>query len=54
MKTGIKTDSRIQIFASLDTTVALAADAEKMFKDKDAKKKAKEKKKGADEKKPGS
>jgi HlyD family secretion protein len=37
IKTGIKTDNRIQIIANFDTTMTMAADAEKMFKDKDAK-----------------
>lgn len=44
IKTGIKTDSRIQILAALDTTVVVAADAEKAFKDKEAKKSVKGKK----------
>jgi HlyD family secretion protein len=50
IQTGIKTDSRIQIHAALDTTVMVAADAEKMFKDMEAKKNSKGKK-GKEEKK---
>lgn len=43
---GIKSDSKIQIKAVLDTTMTLASDAEKMFKDKEAKKNSKGKKPG--------
>ena len=44
---GIKSENRIRIFADMDTTTVVAADAEKMFKDKEAleKKKKKDKKK---------
>ena len=44
IKTGIRTDSRMQVIADFDTTVTVAADAEKMFKDKEAKKNGKGKK----------
>ena len=49
--TGVKSDSKIQVKASIDTTVVLASDAEKMFKDKEAKKSGKKKPgKGTDDK----
>lgn len=38
VETGIRTDSRIQVIAGIDTTTVLAADAEKMFNDKENKK----------------
>ncbi len=41
---GVKSDSKVQILtAHLDTTTVLASDAEKMFKDKEAKKSGKKK-----------
>lgn len=49
---GIKTDSRIQLVsAGYDTNVVLAIDAEKMFKDMEARKNGKGGKKGKDAKK---
>jgi HlyD family secretion protein len=52
VKIGIKTDSRIQVVsAGYDTTTVLAIDAEKMYKDLEAKKSGKGGKKGKDAKK---
>ena len=49
---GIKTDSRIQVVSTgYDTATVLALDAEKMFKDMEAKKSGKGAKKGKDAKK---
>jgi HlyD family secretion protein len=46
VETGVKSESKIQIKAVLDTTMVLASDAEKMFKDKEAKKNGKGNKSG--------
>ncbi len=41
---GLKNDSRIEVVAALDTSMAVAADAEKMYKDMEAKHNSKKKK----------
>ena len=44
VKLGIKSESRVQVIADYDTTTVVATDAEKFFKDLEAKKKAEEEK----------
>ena len=41
---GIKSESRVQVIADYDTTTVVATDAEKFYKDLEAKKKAEEEK----------
>jgi len=43
VEVGVKSDNRLQVVAKFDTNTVLAVDAEKMFKDMEAKQKKTEK-----------